>query len=84
MFYEFLDGNYITAIGTGFGEHEITSERYYAIEEIIKNIPEAPSGYLYMLRSDNLEWELVELPPDPDPELDNAEAFDIIFGGGAE
>lgn len=83
MFYEFLDGDYIAAIGTGFGEHEITMERYYAIEELIKDIPKAPDGYFYKLRADTLEWELVEVPI-VDDEIDEAEAFKILFGGGGE
>lgn len=30
--------------------------------------PKAPSGYTYKLRADNLEWELVKLPPvEPEP-----------------
>ena len=78
-----LDGEYISCLSTGFGEVEISEEEYNGILSIIRAAPTAPEGYIYLLRADTLEWELVELPPEPepeDPELDNAEAFDIIFG----
>lgn len=55
--------------------------------EIIAKIaekPEDPDGYVYMLRADNLNWELVETPPSPDPELDDAEALEILLGGDGE
>ena len=38
--------------------------------------PCAPDGYTYKLRADTLEWELVELPPEPDPGEDEATAED--------
>ena len=48
--------------------------------------PEAPEGYTYESAWEEQEesivqtWTLVPLPDD----IDDAEAFDIIFGGGAE
>jgi len=66
-----------------FGE-EIAETEYSEILSIIRNIPDAPDGYCYMLRAADLEWELVELPTMPDPfeeEVDDAEALQIILGG---
>lgn len=47
---------------------------------------DAPDGYENKLRADNLEWELVELPPAPEPseDVDDSEALNIILGGAAE
>lgn len=48
------------------------------------NRPTPPDGYDYRLKADTLEWELVELPPAPDPaeqEISAEEAMSIITGG---
>lgn len=66
--------NYIVAV-------EAKDSNYEEIMERIAEKPKDPDGYTHKLRADNLEWELVKNPPEPDPELDDAEAFDIIFGG---
>ena len=63
---------------------EPTDEQYDRVIELLKNYPEAPEGYVYMLNAETLEWEMVEVheaPPDPDPELDDAEALEILLGG---
>lgn len=78
-----LENGYIIAVSTGdFGE-QITETEYNEILSVIQTAPVAPEGYAYMLRADNLEWELVELPePEPqDEELSADEALDIILGG---
>lgn len=64
----------------------ITEEEYNTILEFARSAPKTADGYIYKLRADNLEWELVELPPSPDlpDEVDDAEAYKIIFGGYAE
>lgn len=63
-----IDG-YIAAVSTG-GE-EITESEYSTIMQKIQNKPVDPNGYQYRLRADNLEWELVELPPiEPEPLTD--------------
>ena len=44
---------------------------YDRIKALFLLKPKAPSGYTYKLRADNLEWELVELPPiEPEPLTD--------------
>ena len=42
---------------------EITAAEYDHIKSIIANRPTAPDGYGYRL-TENLEWELYELPPE--------------------
>jgi hypothetical protein len=54
---------------------------YDTILQKIQNKPTDPEGYQYKLRADNLEWELVELPPEPDQELTDEEALEILLGG---
>ena len=54
------ENGYIIAVSTGdFGE-QITETEYNEILSIIQTAPIAPEGYAYMLRADNLEWELVK------------------------
>lgn len=54
---------------------------YDTILQKIQNKPTNPDGHLYKLRADTLEWELVELPPEPDPELTDEELVEILLGG---
>ncbi len=78
-----IDG-YIAALSTGFGQIEITEEEYNSILAVIRSAPVAPNGYAYLLRADTLDWELAEAPSEPEPEeeeIDDAEAFGILFGG---
>ena len=86
-YYKTIVDGYVFAISTGSGQEEISENEYNFLMDIIQSSPSAPTGYDYRLRADTLEWELFELPPVPDPmgeDIDDAEAFDIIFGGGAE
>ncbi len=76
-----IDSGYIIAIGTGEGGVEITESEYTEILDIIHNKPTATDTTDYRLKLD-LTWEPYEIdPPDPDPELDDAEALDILLGG---
>lgn len=87
MTAKMLNGNYVVSVGeisttaTNKSVVEIDYEEETILINAFYNRPEAPEGYAYLLRADNLEWELVELPPEGD--IDDAEAFDIIFGGEA-
>ena len=64
---------------------EITEAEYNRIKAIIDSRPTAPDGFAYRLSAD-LEWELVELPPEEpeEPELTETEqkarAYDILMG----
>lgn len=80
-FYKDIEDNYITAIGTGIGDVEISQDEYENILSIIRSCPTADPGYMYKLRTD-LTWEIVAAPPkETDPEISDQEALDIILGG---
>ena len=81
--YKTMDSGYIISIGIGNGGTEITESEYSKILSVIRSRPADPDGYTYKLRADTREWELVELPPEPEeePDLSAEEALDIIMGG---
>ena len=79
-FYKHIENGYILGIGTGTGGTEITESEYNEIMAVIRNHP-VRDGYGYRLKTD-LTWEEYELPkPDPDDEISEEEAFDILTGG---
>lgn len=80
-FYKFVVNGYLEGVGTNGGDDvdAITEPEFDALKTLICSKPEAPSGYVYRLRADTLEWELVEEPD----EADDAEALEILFGGEA-
>lgn len=78
-YFKNVDGEYLTALSTGAGGEEITQEEYEHILSVIRSRPDAETGYQYKLKAD-LTWELVEVPPEDDPDLSDAEAMDIILG----
>ena len=82
-FYKAVDNGYIIGVGTNGNDSAaaITEAEYNEILSAIQTAPVAPDGYVYKLRADTLEWELVELPPVEDEELSDSEALDIILGG---
>ena len=70
-FFKDSVGAYLIAIGTNIGGTEITESEYATIMQKIQNKPTDTDGYTYKLRADNLEWELVKLPPvEPEPLTD--------------
>lgn len=81
---KYISDGYIVAAGEiGFGE-AITKEEYDSLLQIFLSKPENQSGYAYALRASDLEWERIELPPEPEPEsieLTDEEALAIILGG---
>lgn len=74
-----IKDDYITVIGTGIGDVEITQEEYENILSVVRNRPIPEAGFDYKLRTD-LTWELVEAPV-ADDEISADEALDIILGG---
>ena len=80
MYYKNVVDGYITSIGTGAGQTEITKDEYEYILTAIQSRPTPEPGFDYRLRED-MSWELVECPIDDDPELSEQEAMDIILGG---
>lgn len=79
-YYKQIDGNYIVGIGTNGPDImvAITAEEYESIRDIIHHKPADPDGYCYMLRDADLQWELVELPPDPEPGDEEAGEEDYL------
>ena len=60
--------NYILALCiTENTRDEITQKEYDTLTKFLRNKPTAPDGYYYMLRADNLEWELVQNPIEEEP-----------------
>ena len=83
-FYKNLRDGYITVIGTGSGDVEITKEEYENILTVIRNRPEPDAGHDYKLRTD-LTWEPVESPVvDDDPEATEADYLDALEELGVE
>lgn len=78
--YKTINDDYIFAISIGRGQTEITEEEYNHLMGVIKSAPTATRGYTYKLRADTLEWEQVELPPVPEPELSDTEVLEILLG----
>lgn len=65
--FKCISENYILGIGINQSPaDEITQEEYDLLANKFHNVPTAPYGYRYMLRADTLEWELVEIQPEPD------------------
>lgn len=83
-YYKNIEGDHITAIGTGIGDVEITKEEYEAILEIIRSRPIPEVGYDYKLKTD-LTRELVEAPvPEEDPEATEADYLEALAELGVE
>ena len=82
-YYKQIIDNYLTAIGTGPGNIEITEAEYNQIISIIQNRPQS-EGKGYKLKTD-LTWEEYDLPPVPEPsdddEISTDEALNILLGG---
>ena len=81
-----IDSGYVLGIASSESPlpNAISEAEKNEVFTMLCNKPQdAPDGYTYKLRADNLEWELVELPPAPEPsdEVDDSEALDIILGG---
>ena len=81
-YYKQIQDNYILAIGTGYGNDEISEQDYNEIMSVIQSCPNE-NGKGYFLRTD-LTWEEYDLPPvvlSDDDELFASEALDILLGG---
>lgn len=79
-YFMVIENGYILAIGQGNGHIEIDEERYNTILDVIRSKPPKTDTTDYRLTVD-LEWEEYELPPEPETELDDSEALNIILGG---
>ena len=82
-YYKMTDNGYILCIGTGLGGIEITESEYNEILSVIHNKPTGTATTDYHLRED-LTWEEYEIPPMPEPDIDDSEALEILLGGESE
>lgn len=80
MYYKVIDNGFISAVGIGKTGTEITEEEYNTILSVIRTKPPRTDTTDYRLKED-LTWEEYEVdPPDPDPDIDDAELLDILMG----
>lgn len=84
MFYVLTTNRVIHTVMNPLGElSEIDDSTYKTIQNLLANKPTPPDEkHDYRLTVD-LEWELFEIPPipEPDPSVeDKAEAYDILMG----
>ena len=78
-YFKHIEDGYILAISTAYGQTPISKEEYNHILAVIRSKPTPEPGYDYKLKDVDLSWELVELPPEPEPEdVDDAEAIAAI------
>ena len=84
-FYKLVTGGFIDGFGTNGNDEvaEITEQEYNGLLAFFDTRPKAPDGKAYVLRDDPREWVLVDAPIEDD-DVDDAEAFEILFGGGGE
>lgn len=82
-FYKIVSNGFIDGFGTNGNDTvtAITEEEYDALTAMFAERPTAPSGFAYVMQDNPREWVLVELPPDDDPDLDEAELLNILMGG---
>lgn len=81
-FYKIVENGYISGFGTNGPDSmtEITEAQYTEIQTIFTERPTAPEGYAYLLQDNPLEWVFVELPPEPNLDIDDTEALSILLG----
>lgn len=80
IYYKHIIGGYILSVGENTGGTEITKDEYNAILDIIHSKPPRTETTDYRLR-ENLTWEEYPIdPPDPDPNIDDAELLNILMG----
>ena len=79
-YFKTTNGNYILSVGTGAGGTEITETEYNEIMSAIQNKPQATDTTDYNLKED-LSWEPYEIEQIEEPDIDDAEALNILLGG---
>ena len=76
MYYKNVENGYIESYGFGYSGIAITKKEYDTIKKAASSVLNPVDSYQYKLRDSTLEWELVELPPEPEPSEDPAEIED--------
>lgn len=81
-FYKVVSDGFIDGFGTNGNDEvtEITEAEYGELVAFFHTRPTAPDGKAYRMKADPLEWVLVDAPIEDD-DIDDAEAYNIIFGG---
>lgn len=85
-YYKITNNNYVLSIGETdrAADEPINESEYNEILTVIRNKPSATETTDYRLKTD-LTWEPYEIePPDPDSEINDAEALEILMGGDTE
>ena len=83
-YYKQIEGNYITAIGTGGGGTEITEREYNDIMAIIQQKPQRTEIADYRLKTD-LTWEQyerIEPSTEPEPPENLSESAEYLLNEG--
>ena len=82
---KYHDGHWtVETIMDGLELTEIQKPEYDILYGVMQRKPYAEIGSSYRLHADTLEWELVELLPESEPELSAEEVLDILLGGDGE
>lgn len=81
-FYKVITNGFIDGFGTNGNDEVtgITEAEYGELIAFFRARPTAPDGKMCRLKADPLEWVLVDAPIEDD-DIDEAEAYNIIFGG---
>ena len=85
MIVKMINDGYIVSVGeitsTIINENvvEINEVEENTLVNLFNNKPIAPEGYNYKLNANELKWELVEIPPEPE-EVTDTEALRILLG----
>lgn len=72
QYFKIVEDGYISLVGTGSGDGEISREEYETILSVIRNRPVSEPGYVYKLCTD-LTWQLCEVPPIEEEDADATE-----------
>lgn len=81
-FYKVVIDGFVDGFGTNGNDSvtEITEAEYDELRSMFRSMPTAPDGYAYLLRDNPREWVLIEVPIE-DEDIDDVEAFEMLFGG---
>lgn len=84
MYKKVVINGYILGVGQVEHNGNITEDEYNELTALFHDMPNAPDGYEAKLNDNTLEWDIIEIPPEPEPELTDSEALNILLGGDVE
>lgn len=82
-YYAIYTDGYLSRLGVGYDQPEVTETEYNRLNELVANKPEAPDGYEYRI-TETGEYVLVEVEPVPEAEPTADELLNILLGGEDE